>query len=215
MDVNALIADRARWVKGHPADDGAWAVLGAAYLEQARRTADAGHYPQAEAALKRSLALRPAEKGNFDAMVGMGALANARHDFVTARKWGELVRAQAPRNWTAYPVLIDAYSGLGAYKPAEAAMEKLVALRGGLPGFLRASQVYRDAAGARTRRPRWSVRRGPHGPRRRRRTACTGSASWRGSGARRRTRCARTRGRCAPIRRRGWRWAAGPGRWRR
>ncbi|MGW1762992.1 tetratricopeptide repeat protein [Streptomyces sp. NPDC002073] len=144
VDVNALIADRARWVKGHPADDGAWAVLGAAYLEQARRTADAGHYPQAEAALKRSLALRPAEKGNFDAMVGMGALANARHDFVTARKWGELVRAQAPRNWTAYPVLIDAYSGLGAYKPAEAAMEKLVALRGGLPGFLRASQVYRD-----------------------------------------------------------------------
>ncbi|WP_283844471.1 hypothetical protein [Streptomyces sp. RerS4] len=144
VDVTALVADREKWVAGHPDDDASWAVLGSAYLEQARRTADSGWYPKAEKALKRSLEVRPAEKGNFDAMTGMGALANARRDFGTGKKWGELVRAQAPRRWTAYPVLVDAYAGLGDYKAAQATMEKLMELRPGLAAHLRASQVYRD-----------------------------------------------------------------------
>ncbi|MEU7555263.1 tetratricopeptide repeat protein [Streptomyces sp. NPDC044571] len=144
VDLTALVADREKWVAGHPDDEGSWAVLGAAYLEQARRTAGPGWYPKAEKALKRSLEIHPAEKGNFDAMTGMGALANARGDYATGKKWGELVRAQAPQRWTAYPVLVDAYSGLGDYKGAERAMERLVDLRPGLTAFIRASQVYRD-----------------------------------------------------------------------
>ncbi|MEV8533503.1 tetratricopeptide repeat protein [Streptomyces sp. NPDC051211] len=144
VDLAALIADREAWLRGHAEDHGSWAVLGAAYLEQARREADPGWYAKAEKALKRSLELRPAEKGNFDAMTGMGALANARGDFVTGRKWGELVRAQSPRRWTAYPVLVDAYTGAGDYKAAEKAMERLLELRPGLAAYARASQVYRD-----------------------------------------------------------------------
>lgn len=144
VDLSALVADREKWVAGHPDDEASWAVLGSAYLEQARRTADPGWYPKAEGALKRSLELRPAEKGNFDAMTGMGTLANARRDFGTGKKWGELVRAQAPKRWTAYPVLVDAYGGLGDYKAAEKAMESLVDLRPGLAAFMKASQVYRD-----------------------------------------------------------------------
>ncbi len=143
-DVTALVADREKWVAAHPDDEASWAVLGSAYLEQARRTADPGLYPKAERALKRSLEERPAEKGNFDAMTGMGALANARHDFATGKKWGELVRAQSPKRWTAYPVLVDAYTGLGDYKGAQAAMELLLELRPGLTAYVRASQVYRD-----------------------------------------------------------------------
>lgn len=144
VDLTALVADREKWVAAHPDDDASWAVLGSAYLEQARRTADSGWFPKAEKALKRSLEVRPAEKGNFDAMTGMGALANARGDFTTAKKWGELVRAQAPRRWTAYPVLVDAYTGLGDYKGAQKAMELLLELRPGLAAYVRASQVYRD-----------------------------------------------------------------------
>ncbi|MFD0269307.1 tetratricopeptide repeat protein [Streptomyces sp. NPDC127106] len=144
VDLSALIADREKWVAGHPRDEAAWAVLGSAYLEQARRTADPAWYPKAEGALKRSLELRPAEKGNLDAMTGMGTLANARGDYGTGRKWGELVRAQAPRQWTAYPVLVDAYSGLGDYKAAEKAVERLAELRPGLAASLKSSQVYRD-----------------------------------------------------------------------
>ncbi|MER6218549.1 tetratricopeptide repeat protein [Streptomyces sp. NPDC001674] len=144
VDLTALVADREKWLAGHPDDDASWAVLGSAYLEQARRTADSGWFPKAEQALKRSLEVRPAEKGNFDAMTGMGALAGARGDFATARKWGELVRAQAPRRWTAYPVLVDAYTGLGDYKGAQKAMDQLLELRPGLAAHLRAAQVYRD-----------------------------------------------------------------------
>ncbi|MFH8891268.1 hypothetical protein [Streptomyces sp. NPDC017949] len=144
VDLTALVADREQWVAGHPEDDASWAVLGSAYLEQSRRTADPGWFPKAENALKRSLGVRPAEKGNFDAMTGMGALANARRDFGTGKKWGELVRAQAPKRWTAYPVLVDAYTGLGDYKAAEKAMERLSELRPGLVSHLRAAQVYRD-----------------------------------------------------------------------
>ncbi|GAA3266156.1 hypothetical protein [Streptomyces lavendulae] len=144
VDLTALVADREKWVAAHADDDASWAVLGSAYLEQARRTAESDWYPKAEKALKRSLEARPAEKGNFDAMTGMGALANARADFGTAKKWGELVRAQAPRRWTAYPVLVDAYTGLGDYKAAQKALEQLSELREGLAAHLRAAQVYRD-----------------------------------------------------------------------
>ncbi|MCX5378142.1 tetratricopeptide repeat protein [Streptomyces sp. NBC_00091] len=144
VDLTALVADREKWVAAHADDDASWAVLGSAYLEQARRTADSAWFPKAEKALKRSLEVRPAEKGNFDAMTGMGALAGARRDFGTAKKWGELVRAQAPRRWTAYPVLVDAYTGLGDYKAAQRAMDRLMELRPGLAAHLRAAQVYRD-----------------------------------------------------------------------
>ncbi|MEV6652301.1 tetratricopeptide repeat protein [Streptomyces sp. NPDC051219] len=143
-DLTALISDREKWLRKYPRDDRSWAVLGSAYLEWGRRTADSAYFPQAEQALKRSLKEKPKEKGNFEAMVGMGALANARHDFATARKWGELVRAQAPGRWTAYPVLVDAYSGLGQYKAAEKAAGKLAALRPGTVAYTSMSKVYRD-----------------------------------------------------------------------
>ncbi|MCB5181797.1 tetratricopeptide repeat protein [Streptomyces antimicrobicus] len=145
VDLTALIIDREKWLKEHADDEESWAVLGSAYLEQARRTADPGWYPRAEQALKRSLKLRPAEKGNLAAMTGMGALANARRDYGTGKKWGELVRAQSAKQWTAYPVLVDAYSGLGDYKAAVTVMEQLLELRPGLAaGYLKAAQVYRD-----------------------------------------------------------------------
>lgn len=144
VDLTALVADREKWLAAHPDDEASWSVLGAAYLEQARRTADSDWFPKAEKALKRSLEARPAEKGNLDAMTGMGTLANARRDFGTGKLWGELVRAQAPKRWSAYPVLVDAYTGLGDYKAAQQAMEQLLELRDGLAAYVRASQVYRD-----------------------------------------------------------------------
>ncbi|WP_078910482.1 lipopolysaccharide assembly protein LapB [Streptomyces sp. NRRL S-87] len=143
-DLGTLIADREAWLRTHPRDDAAWTVLASAYVENARRTGDTGEYPKAEQALRRSLEVRPAAKGNLEAVVAMGMLANARHDYVAAKKWGEQARAKGAGRWTAYPVLVDAYSGTGEYKLAEQAMEKLVELRPGLPAYLRAAQVYWD-----------------------------------------------------------------------
>lgn len=143
-DLTALIADRQKWVGTHPSDAPAWAVLGSAYVERGRRAADPAYYARAEQALKRSLDVRPGEKGNTAAWVGLASLANARNDFVTAKKWGETVRARQPKEWTVYPELIDAYNGLGDRKSAITAVEKFTELRAGVPALGRAAEMYRD-----------------------------------------------------------------------
>ncbi|MCX4448906.1 tetratricopeptide repeat protein [Streptomyces sp. NBC_01789] len=143
-DLTALIGDRQKWVGTHPSDAPAWAVLGSAYVERGRRAADPAYYTRAEQALKRSLDVRPGEKGNTAAWVGLASLANARRDFVTAKKWGETVRARQPKEWTVYPELIDAYNGLGDRKSAITAVERFTELRAGVPALGRAAEMYRD-----------------------------------------------------------------------
>jgi tetratricopeptide (TPR) repeat protein len=143
-DLKAMIGDRQSWVGTHPSDARSWAVLGTAYVEWGRRSADAAYYGRAEQALRRSLDAQPGDRGNTAALVGLAALANARHDFVTAKKWGETVRARQPKDWTAYPVLIDAYDGLGEYTAAGTAAEKFTALRSGVPALSRTAQMYRN-----------------------------------------------------------------------
>ncbi|MGW2177870.1 tetratricopeptide repeat protein [Streptomyces sp. NPDC001732] len=143
-DLRALIGDRRRWVDAHPSDARSWAVLGAAYVEWGRRSADAASYGRAERALKHSLGAEPGEKGNTAAWVGLAELANARHDFVTAKKWGERVRAREPKQWAVYPALIDAYKGLGDSGSESAAVERFTALRSGVPALVRRARMYGD-----------------------------------------------------------------------
>ncbi|MFF5568978.1 tetratricopeptide repeat protein [Streptomyces sp. NPDC012623] len=174
-DLAALIRDRETWVRAHPDDGAAWAVLGSAYVQHGVGLADPAYYPKAERALRRSLAVtEPAAgrssgdgesggggggggtgKGRDDdgktgaardpaALLGLGALANARHDYAAAKRWGETVRAQHPGQWAAYPVLITAYSGLGEYAAAGRALSKLKDLRTDSPVLTRAAEVYRD-----------------------------------------------------------------------
>ncbi|MET9809855.1 tetratricopeptide repeat protein [Streptomyces halstedii] len=142
-DLTALIGDRQKWVETHPSDAPAWAVLGAAYVQWGSRAADASSFPRAEKALQRSLAAQPGERGNTQAWTGLGALANARHDYVAAKKWGETVRARQPKSWTVYPVLIDAYTGLGDQEAAAKATETFGTLRGGVAALGRTSDMYR------------------------------------------------------------------------
>ncbi|MGW0860703.1 hypothetical protein, partial [Streptomyces sp. NPDC002690] len=146
-DLTALIGDRQSWVHSHPADAPAWAALGSAYVEWAHRSADFGYYPRAEQALKRSLAAVPGDRGNSAAWVGLAELADARHDFLAAKKWGEAVRDRGPGasvTWAVYPALIDAYNGLGDQEAAGKATEKFAALRKGAPGLGRTAELYRD-----------------------------------------------------------------------
>ncbi|MFI1175045.1 tetratricopeptide repeat protein [Streptomyces melanogenes] len=143
-DLTALIADRRAWVRTHPADDASWAVLGSAYLGRGLRAADSSYYPRAEWALRRSLAVRPAARGNADAQIGLAALANARHDYGAARTLAEEVRRRDPKRWTVYPVLIDAYGGLGDLKGASKSVEQLLDLRGGSVALAASGAVYRE-----------------------------------------------------------------------
>ncbi|WP_329387173.1 tetratricopeptide repeat protein [Streptomyces sp. NBC_01716] len=143
-DVAALIRDREAWLRENPKDAGSWAVLGAAYVERGGLRADTAYYPKAEQALRRSLAVTPGERRNPAATTGLAALANARHDYAAARKWGEAVRKAAPERWTTYPVLIEAYNGLGDYTAAGRALDKLRSLRSGVRVLSVSSVVYRD-----------------------------------------------------------------------
>lgn len=139
-DLVAVIGDREAHLRAHPRDGQAWAVLGNAYAEQARRTGMPAYYPKAEKALRASLRSRP-EK-NQAAMDGLTALANARGDFLAAKEWGETAVEQSPKRWTTYALLIDTYTGLGDYKAARRTLEKLQELHKGPRVLARASRVY-------------------------------------------------------------------------
>ncbi|MGI5185238.1 hypothetical protein ACQEVZ_54195 [Dactylosporangium sp. CA-152071] len=133
----AAIAAHQERLREVPGDWTAWAALGEAYLEQARVSADPAYYPKAEGALRRSLEVRP--DGNADALTGLGALANARHDFAGARELAN--RALAVNAWsdTAYGVLADAETQLGHPDAATAAVQRMLDLRPGLGSYTRGS----------------------------------------------------------------------------
>ncbi|MFD3441640.1 tetratricopeptide repeat protein [Streptomyces sp. NPDC058685] len=127
-------------VKRLPKDHVSWADLGMALVQQARTTADQTAYAQAETALRRSLALERSD--NLHAEIGMGALAAARHEFRDALAWARKAVATSPSTPAAYGVLADAYTQLGRYKEAEAAVQKMADLRPDSPALARASYVF-------------------------------------------------------------------------
>ncbi|QHA04988.1 hypothetical protein GQF42_18280 [Streptomyces broussonetiae] len=144
--LTALIAQQERRVHTRPRDARAWAVLGEAYAQRGSRTADPADFPRAERALGTSL--KTGDAKNTEAYAGLTALALARRDFPTAKRYGEQVLRAAPKQWTAYPPLIDAYTGLGDYKAVQTSLDKLLALRldaAARPAVMaHASAVYRD-----------------------------------------------------------------------
>ncbi|MET9778449.1 tetratricopeptide repeat protein [Streptomyces sp. NPDC006367] len=138
-----LIGDRERHLRAHPLDGPSWAVLGAAYVEQGRRTSDPANWPKAERALRTSLKL--GARGNPQALESLAALAVERRDFRAAKEWGEKALKAAPRRWTVHAVLIDVYTGLGDHEAAGRSLDRLKELRPGLPAVrARAAAVYRD-----------------------------------------------------------------------
>ena len=120
-----------------PGDYDTWSELGSAYVEQARVTADPSYYPKAEGALQESMTLRP--EGNDPALTGLGALANARHDFAAAADFARRALEINSYSATAYGVLTDALTQLGDYPGATAAVQQMLALRPGIASFTRAS----------------------------------------------------------------------------
>ncbi|MET7362711.1 tetratricopeptide repeat protein [Streptomyces sp. NPDC005562] len=147
-DLAALIGEREAFVRTNPRDDHSWAVLGSAYVARGVRSSVVADFPKAETALNTSLRVRP--QGNPEALTGLAALADARHDYRAAKKWGELAVRQAPKRWAAHAALIDAYSGLGDAKGVGRELESLQKLGSGSGSGSAttvrtlAGQVYRD-----------------------------------------------------------------------
>jgi cytochrome c-type biogenesis protein CcmH/NrfG len=104
--LSRAIAQAQEQLRRNPDDARTWAELGSAYVEQARITGDPSYYERAQGALDRSMQVQPT--ANAEAMIGLGALANARHDFAGARDWAVQARELRPRTPAVYGVLADA-----------------------------------------------------------------------------------------------------------
>jgi tetratricopeptide (TPR) repeat protein len=130
-------------------DNGQAAVLlGQAYLQQVRETGDPSFYPKAETLFRLALEQNP---DDFGAMVGLGNLALARHDFAAALDWGTRAKAINPYHAPAHGVIVDALVELGRYDEAIAATQAMVDLRPDLASYARVSYVREltgDRAGA-------------------------------------------------------------------
>ena len=125
-----------------------YASLGDAYLQKARETADPAQYVRAESALRAALQREPRDAG---ALTAMGSLANARHDFRAALRYGERARAAAPGVVKPYGVIVDAQVELGRYDAAERTLQRMVDLKPNLDSYARVSyfrELHGDLLGA-------------------------------------------------------------------
>src|ERR671912_206347 len=113
-------------------------MLGQAYLHKARETGDPGYYPKAETLFQQALA---SDGDDIEAMVGLGTLALARHEFAAALDWGEQARALAPYHAAAYGVIADAQVELGRYDQAAETVQAMVDLRPDLSSYSRVSYL--------------------------------------------------------------------------
>lgn len=136
-NLQSAIASLQQRLQQVPTDWTSWAALGQAYVQEARVSADPTYYPKAEGVLEQSLRLRPQD--NEAAMVGMAALAAARHDFSGALRYGERARAVDAYDANVYGVIGDAQVELGDYPGAFRSFQRMVDLRPGLSSYARVS----------------------------------------------------------------------------
>ncbi len=132
----------------NPESADAQAILGHAYLEHVRVSGDPTYYNLAERSFERTLALDP---NYVDALVGMGQLAAARHEFRTAIEWAERARERNPYRAPALGVLVDSYVELGEYELAVETADAMGQLRPDLSSYARISylrELYGDVEGA-------------------------------------------------------------------
>ncbi|GAA2262236.1 hypothetical protein GCM10010145_29010 [Streptomyces ruber] len=146
-DLDAQVTALQSHLRDQPRDDASWAVLGLAYVEQARVQGDPSRYPQAEQALRRSLELRP---GNDPALAARAALAAARHDFAGALRDADAALARNPYSERALATRIDALVELGRYDDAGRAAGVADARRPGIPVFARYAYVHELRGDTRT-----------------------------------------------------------------
>jgi tetratricopeptide (TPR) repeat protein len=113
-------------------------LLGQAYLQKARETGDPAYYPKAETLFGQAL---DADAEEVEALVGLGTLALARHQFRDALAWGEQAVAASPYHAPGYGVVGDAQIELGRYDEAIATIQQMVDLRPDLSSYSRVSYI--------------------------------------------------------------------------
>jgi len=147
--LEASISALQQRVRLLPDDFRGLASLGIAYVAEARVSGDPSWYPKAEGALTRSLRLNDNE--NVDALLGLGALALARHEFQRALGYGRSAAELNPYGADAYGVTGDALLELGRYEEAFEVFQTMVDTRPDLASYARVSyarELLGDVPGA-------------------------------------------------------------------
>ena len=168
-DTNAVVRDLQQRLRTRPDDVESSVLLGLAYQQRVRETADFSDLTRSEGILERARELDPA---NADAIGGLATLALARHDFGRALTLGRKARRLAPSTARHYGVVGDALLELGRYREAFASFDRMVRLKpnvasyarvsyarellGDKPGAIKAMQFALDAAAGRREALAWT-----------------------------------------------------------
>lgn len=113
-----------------------YVALGYLYFQKVRESADPSFYAKSEAAFRKAQELNP---NDADSYAGLGSITLARHDFAEALAYGQRARALNPFKASALGVIADAFTELGRYEEAQAAVQEMRDLRPGLTTYTRAS----------------------------------------------------------------------------
>lgn len=135
-------------VRTAPKDVKSLDLLGLAYQQRARETADPAYYTKSGGVLRRAVALQP---NDLFATSGLGSLALSRHRFRDALALGRRARAISPTTARNYGVIGDALVELGRYREAFAAFDRMGALKPSLASYARiahARELLGDVPGA-------------------------------------------------------------------
>lgn len=142
--IDASITTLLESLEVDPTNTQARILLGQAYLQKVRETADVAYYQKIDQLI--------ADLGNnIEADVLDASVALGRHDFEKARDVGlELTRSE-PRRASHWGILSDAYIELGEYKKAEEALQMMVNLKPDFASYSRVSylrELHGDITGA-------------------------------------------------------------------
>jgi tetratricopeptide (TPR) repeat protein len=135
-------------LRTNPNDWQAYSQLGLVYLQKAREIGDPTYYQKSEEALDKALAFQPDDYASISAK---GALALARHEFLSALEWGERAVQINPDRTYAYGVMADAQIELGRYAEAVETLQTMIDLRPDMSSYSRVSyirELHGDTAGA-------------------------------------------------------------------
>jgi tetratricopeptide (TPR) repeat protein len=119
-----------------PTDSHLATMLGDAYYQRSRESADPAYYARAEQAYSTALQIDPAR---VEAVTGQATLALARHDFAGGLVLAQRAHALEPALAAPYTALVDAQIELGRYGAAERSLGRMLALKPSLSSYARAS----------------------------------------------------------------------------
>lgn len=146
--TDSLIASLQKRLTQYPDDYPSYTLLGAAYLQKVRETADPAYYTRADAVLHEAASRLPADP---DTLTTLGALALERHQFQDGLTYGQAAHAANIYNTRALGVIYDGQTELGQYAAAAQTVQQMVNMRPDMSSYARVSyarELHGDVAGA-------------------------------------------------------------------